>query len=471
MSLENEYKIAVPRNAKVAYASANTASNILNGIGFAAITFFYNYKMGLSAELGALAWMIFLVWNAINDPLIGYVQDRTKSPLGRRIPYLRFGAPIYGVLFIMLWFPLVDISNQMALFWYFVLMLFAFDTIFTNVGIITYILPAEMTVSSKERASLMVYATFIGVIGYVITFLLPMLLLTGDQSPTIDPAFPVAMILIGIICGIVMFVSSYYIKENKYTQLEEPLRFISSMVETFKNKPFIILQISVFVGLLTSTIITSAIFYYVEFVLILTGDLSILPLLIVIVVAFPFTYVYSRLVPKYGLKKLYIIGFAILSGAFLMLFLTGRSLPTAIPGLILLGIGYSSTLITAPLLFGDTVDYDETRTGRRRESTYSGVEALLTKPAISIANGFFLMIISAFGFDNAASSQSDPAKMGIMIGFTLMPAIFTLIAALVMNFYSLDGPDWNKQKDQLQKIHERKEREYIAHIKNKEKIK
>ena len=150
-----------------------------------------------------------------------------------------------------------------------------------------------------------------------------------------------------------------------------------------------------------------------------------------------------------------------------MLFLIGRNLSTAVPGLILLGIGYSSTLITAPLLFGDTVDYDETRTGKRRESTYSGVEALLTKPAISIANGFFLMIISGFGFDNAATIQSEPAKMGIMIGFTLMPAIFTLIAALVMNLYSLDGPEWNKQKGELQQIHERKEKEYIEHIKNK----
>ena len=102
MSTDNEVAIELPKSAKVAYSSANTASNILSGIGLTPITFFYNTKLGLSAQLMFIAWMIFMVWNAINDPILGYIQDKTKTPLGRRVPYLRYGAPIYGILFIML---------------------------------------------------------------------------------------------------------------------------------------------------------------------------------------------------------------------------------------------------------------------------------------------------------------------------------------------------------------------------------
>ena len=266
MSTDNEITIELPRSTKVAYSSANTASNILSGIGLTPITFYYNIKLGLGGELMFIAWMLFMAWNAVNDPLIGYFQDKTKTTLGRRIPYLRFGAPIYGILFIMLWFPLVDISNEMALFGYYLLMLFLFDTIFTTVGIITYILPAEMTVSSVERGSLMVYATVIGLIGYLITFIVPMLFLTGDESSYIDPAFLISMVLIGIFCSIIIFISSYFIKENDYTQLEEPLDFVDSIKESFKNRPFLILQVANFAGILTSTIITSSIFYYVDYI-------------------------------------------------------------------------------------------------------------------------------------------------------------------------------------------------------------
>ena len=465
MSLENELGITLPRSAKVAYSSANTASNILSGIGLTPITFYYNIKLGLNADLMFIAWMIFLVWNAINDPLLGYLQDKTKSPLGRRIPYLRYGAPIYGILFIMIWFPLVNISDEMALFGYYLLMLFLFDTIFTSVGIITYILPAEMTVSSVERASIMVYSTVIGIVGYLVTFLLPMLTLTGDESSYIDPAFPISMIIIGIVCAIVIYSASYFIKENDYTQLEETFNFIESMKESFKNRPFIILQIANFFGLFTSTIITSSIFYYVDYVLVL-GDLSVVPLLIVFLIAFPFTYIYLKMVPKYGLKKINIFGYYMICISFITMVVLGWDISTAIISLVLLGVGYGASLVTNQILFADTVDYDETRTGKRRESTYSGVEALITKPAISVANGLFLLIISAFGFDNTSTTQSLNAQWGIMIGFAVMPAICTLIAIIAMRFYPLDGPEWNKQKEEIRQIHERKEKEYIEYLKN-----
>ena len=210
-------------------------------------------------------------------------------------------------------------------------------------------------------------------------------------------------------------------------------------------------------------------FYYVDYVLVLGDTLSVVPLLVVFIIAFPFTYVYLKIIPKYGLKKINIFGYCMICISFMSLLILGWELLTALISLALLGIGYGASLVTSQILFADTVDYDETRTGKRRESTYSGVEALLTKPAISVANGVFVLIINVFGFDNTSTTQTFSAQWGIMIGFALMPAICTLIAAIVMRYYPLDGPEWNKQKKELEQIHERKEREYIEYIKSKEK--
>lgn len=464
-----EFKEVLTRKSKVAYGSANTAGNILSGIGFTAITFYYNVKLGLAAELIGIAWLIFAVWNAINDPLFGYIEDRTKSDLGRRIPYIRYGAPVYGVLFVLCWIPLVDINNEMALFLYFLIILFAFDTIFTIVVLITYILPAEMALTSKERASLMVYATYIGVIGFVLTFVVPLILLTGETTG-IDLNFIIAMIIIGAACTVVMFVSSYYIKEYKFAQLEEPLGVIPAIKESFKNKNFIIFELSLFCIILGQTMLTTAVFYYVDFVLNLSGVMAIVPIIIVIGVMFAFAYFASKLIEKYGLKKVFIFGQIILGIGFVLTFFIGWSLNTVIISMVLIGIGLSILFIESPLILADTIDFDETKTNKRRETTYTGIEALITKPAISLGNWLFLIIISGYGFQERANTQSDEAIMGIMIGFTIIPAIFIFLSALIMKFYTLDGPEWTEQKLKLQGIHEKKEKEYIQYLKEQGKL-
>lgn len=459
-----EFKEVLTRKSKVAYGSVNMAGNILSGIGFTAITFYYNVKLGLAAELIGIAWLIFAFWNAINDPLFGYIEDRTKSDLGRRIPYIRYGAPVYGMLFVLCWIPLVDITNEMALFLYFLIILFAFDTIFTIVVLITYILPAEMAITSKERASLMVYATYIGVIGFVLTFVVPLILLTGETTG-IDLNFIIAMIIIGAACTVVMVVSSYYIKEYKFAQLEEPLGVIPALKESFKNKPFIIFELSLFCIILGQTMLTTAVFYYVDFVLNLSGVMSIVPIIIVIGVMFAFAYPASKLIEKYGLKKVFIFGQITLGIGFVLTFFIGWSLNTVIISMVLIGIGLSILFMESPIILADTIDFDELKTDKRRETTYTGIEALITKPAISLGNWLFLVIISGYGFQEAASTQPDSAILGIMIGFTIIPAIFIFLSALIMKFYTLDGPEWTEQKLKLQGIHEKKEIEYLQHLK------
>lgn len=462
---------SIPTKSKFAFGGATMASGILNGIAFGAITFYYNIKLGLSEEFIALAWLIFAAWNAVNDPLFGFIEDRTKSEkYGRRVPYLRFGAPIYGILFILVWFPFANVNNEIALFINLVIILFAFDTLFTIIGLITYSLPAEMAISSTTRANLMVYGSIFGALGVLISFIIPVLLLTSDVSTEIDPTFLITMVILGIVCAAIIFVSSFYIKENKYTILEEPLPIFKGIKQTFKNKPFLIFEISNFAFLISSTILITAVFYYITFILKLSGLMAIIPILLFFVMVFAFTPIYAKLVSRYGLKKVYIFSLVFSGLGFLLFFFIGWVFITSIIALMLVGIGFSGIFLTSQAVFAEIIDYDEILTEKRRETTYSGMNALLTKPAISIANGLFLLIIAFYGFQRASQAQTESAQMGIMIGFTIIPAIFILISALAMKFFPLDGPDWNKQKVELKKIHEEKEKEYLEYLKEHNKL-
>ena len=460
------FEETIPTKSKFAFGGATMASGILNGIAFGAITFYYNIKLGLGEEFIALAWLIFAAWNAVNDPLFGFIEDRTKSEkYGRRVPYLRFGAPIYGILFILVWFPFANVNNEIALFINLVIILFAFDTLFTIIGLITYSLPAEMAISSTVRANLMIYGSIFGALGVLISFIIPVLLLTSDVSTEIDPTFLITMVILGIVCAAVIFVSSFFIKENKYTILEEPLPIFKGIKQTFKNKPFLIFEISNFAFLISSTILITAVFYYITFVLKLSGLMAIIPILLFFVMVFAFTPIYAKLVSRYGLKKVYIFSLVFSGLGFLLFFFIGWVFITSIIALMLVGIGFSGIFLTSQAVFAEIIDYDEIQTEKRRETTYSGMNALLTKPAISIANGLFLLIIAFYGFQRASQAQTESAQMGIMIGFTIVPAIFILISALAMKFFPLDGPDWNKQKVELKKIHEEKEKEYLEYLK------
>ncbi|MFW9881479.1 MAG: MFS transporter, partial [Candidatus Thorarchaeota archaeon] len=205
----------LPLKSKLAYGAFWAGITLPSQITFSAITFFYNTVLGLKPEAIGIAWLIFSFWNTINDPLFGFIEDHTKSEkYGRRIPYIRFGAPVYGLLFIFCWIPFVDLNNQIALFFNFLLVLFLFDTMYTILGLINYILPAEMAITAKDRANLMVYGNLINSIASIISYILPLLVLIGNPAPEAVIIFLIVMIFVGIFSSIILFVSSFYLKEN-----------------------------------------------------------------------------------------------------------------------------------------------------------------------------------------------------------------------------------------------------------------
>ena len=104
---------------------------------------------------------------------------------------------------------------------------------------------------------------------------------------------------------------------------------------------------------------------------------------------------------------------------------------------------------------GDVIDYDELKTGARREGIYAGVNSLITKPAISLANAAFLMIAKWFGYDTTltAGMQSALAKHGILVAWMAIPALLLIASAIGMKFYPLHGKQWEDDKAALAEKH------------------
>jgi len=464
----------IPVSAKIAYGSASSAHMFISGIGLGVIDIFYLKATSITPIAMAWSWFFFIIWNMINDPIIGVLQDNTKSKLGRRIPYLRYGAPIYVITFIWIWFPFVN--EQELLFLNHLLMLFIFDTVYSMMGLIFYSMPAEMAITSKERGNIMLYTTALGAIGMFGSILVPLIYL--GEVPDIE-GFRISMIILGIISGVVIYISSYYIKENKYTQMEETLGFKDSIKQSFKNKPFLIVEVAIFSMVVMQQIITGYFIFLFDYVV----DLEINALNIILfligftIIGFAIFWLNTHF-EEYGVKKLIRIGASIAVIGFLALLILSFSLNInqknrmsfvlmfgPLLGIILGLIGFM--LLSQPLM-ADCIDYDEVLTGKRRETTYSGINALITKPAVSVGRISFLLIIAAYGYKEGIA---DPVKQdlsvatGVILAFTLVPIVCLIIGIIALRWYPLDGEDWRKQKLELQKIHIAKEKEYIEFLK------
>ncbi|MFW9834851.1 MAG: MFS transporter [Candidatus Thorarchaeota archaeon] len=461
----------LPFRSKLAFGLSQGSINLLQVIALSsAITFYYNVKLGLSEEWISLAWLLFAFWNAINDPLFGILQERISTDIGRRIPVLRFGAPFYTLTFIICWFPFLG-STQIALFWNLLLVLFLFDSMFTMVGLVITALPAEMCITHEARSNLSLYNVTIGSLGGLIGMVLPLVLLTDESTTALNPLFKPAMVTVAILAGVIIFLASYALTENEYARTEETFGFLESMIQTLKNREFLAFEAMNFPHEMGFTIVIGSMIYFVQYVLRLQGFEASLPLFVIFILMLMFSFVADRMVKKRGLKQIYVIGLLMTSAGLASLFFANSILIFVILSLIVVGISLAPvTLIWSPIL-ADVIDYDEILTGKRRETTYAGMNALLTKPAISIANAIFLLVISGFGFDNTQVVQSSSAIYGIMIGYALFSAICFAISALVFwKWYTLDGEEWIAKKTELGMTHLQKEKEYIEYLQKEGKI-
>ena len=107
-SKQVEFEEHVPLKSKFGVGFANMGSSFMSAIGLGTIDVYYLKVYGANPSLLALSWLFFIVWNMINDPIIGILEERTKTRWGRRIPYLRFGAIPYTLSFILVWFPFMQ---------------------------------------------------------------------------------------------------------------------------------------------------------------------------------------------------------------------------------------------------------------------------------------------------------------------------------------------------------------------------
>ena len=429
------------RSYKIIWGVASFGTSIIAGIYGALLPIFYQDYLGLSARWIGIAMLVYAIWNAINDPLFGYITDNTRSKLGRRIPYMRFTAPFLALTFILVWFAPPD-AGEMAIFWWMLISMLLYDTAYTIIGLVYSALLPEVTESDNERNDLQISAALFGLLGTLLGFIIPDLFRPKTGTELNFLPLQMAMIVVGITGALMIIATTLKVRERpEFTVIDKPLGMRESLKYTFSSKSFLILVAANFMSILMSSLIMGAIFYLADYVVKINTMILLACLFIPLIIGVPMTKIFTR---RFGIVGAHQIMLVIAAAGLLSIMLV----PTAlIPVcLALAGFGLAGPQTLTNVLFAQVADEDETRSGVRREGAFFGINALITKPAQSLAIALSPFILEATHFITREQNsglpflnQPENAILGIKIIAGLVPGIAMALGAIILIWYPLRG--------------------------------
>jgi GPH family glycoside/pentoside/hexuronide:cation symporter len=447
-------------STKLYYGIASLGTATVSSIFAALLPIFYQDYLGLSARWIGIASAIYAIWNALNDPLFGFITDNTRSKLGRRIPYMRFTAPFIGLTFILVWLA-PEGAGDITLFWWMLVTMLLYDTCYTIIGLVHGALVPELSESDVERNQLSISSALFGMVGYIFGFLLPDLF--RPQSGSNDTSLlslQMSMVAVGIIAAFLIIFTTLKVKERReFAIVDKPIPFWESLRYTMTSKPFWIFVSANFLLTLMHSMATGSIFYLADYVTHSSTMILLVYLFIPIGVGIPFSNVMVKRCGLLRAQQLYMTigGLGLISLAFMPVKLIPLSL-------IVAGLGLSGQQTITYNILGYVIDDDELRTGSRREGAFFGANALLTKPAQSLSLFLTAFILEQSGFVTRAMNQGvirldqlPSAVFGIRTIVGLIPGSVMLIGVVILFFFPLRGERLRQLKETLLVMHAEKQ--------------
>ena len=415
----------------------------------------------LVQDLGFPGWMwgvvslVPRVFDALTDPIMGFISDNTKSRWGRRRQYVFIGAIIMGIAFIIMW-QLFRENGLEYNFTYFLLSSLVFYLGLTIFSVPYVAMGYEMSNDFHERTHIMAVAQWIGQWAWVIAPWFWVIMYDPTWYETADIAVRELAIWVGIICALFAMVPAIFI-ESKSTLNENysPLtlkniggslkEIIISFKEAFQSIPFRKLCFATFLVFNAFNTVAAFTFFIIVYYL-FNGDAGaagIWPTLFGSVGALSTTFlvipIVTQMSKKLGKKKAFLVTQSISVIGYIMLwflFVPGKPylFLFALP-FFSFGIGGLFTLMMS--MTADVIDLDELNTGKRREGTFGAIYWWMVKFGFGIAGGLSGAIFTVIGFDTGLEVQSESAITGLRLFFSGLPILGTLGAIYIMRNYEI----------------------------------
>ncbi|TFG15904.1 MAG: MFS transporter [Promethearchaeota archaeon] len=441
------------------YGATEIVTHLLDMTLVGIIIFFYEAEVGLNIWLITLAYTIYLIWDAFNDPLVGYLTDRPfkfTEKWGRRFPWMMISYIPWLISFILIFAP-PSIGDQWILFFWLVATLCLYDFLESLFTVNFFALYPDKFRDKDERVSVSMFIVYLGFFGIIGAFIIPPFIIRfGDIGSYTLMA--VVCVAISLVCFIFMIPGLRDDKECVENYLAkcgeaEKESFFKVLKEALKQKSFVVFLIMFVCYQALTNLMTGSLFYFVRYVLegeaIITAILM-LSMLIGGAISVPFWMRYNR---KTGdTRKVMLVG-GIMMVFFAAILSAFTNLIVVIIFVLLWGMGLGGYWVMYRVIFGEVIDESIVINEKRREGTYNGVRIFFSRAAGVIQVVTIAVVHQLTGFSSGASTQSDLALIGIRLHMGLIPAIFMGIGLLVFwKFYDITPSKAQKFKEEILRL-------------------
>lgn len=414
---------------------------------------------GMTANLLAFSFLIFLttagglspvaagsvlaigrIWDAVNDPFIGYLSDNTRTRWGRRYPWIVLGAIPFGVTFFLTW--VVPDWGDTARFWYYVVISLLFQIFYTVVNLPYTTLTAELTKDYDERTELTAFRLGSSLFGAIAALGLGLVItqVIADQRQQ--------YLVLGGICAVLSVLPLLWCVWGTYPYAaqrnalqpspgeEDALPFLQQIKIALSNRAFLFVVGIYLFAWLALQMTASIIPFYATFWMGL--DSYFLVALLVQGTAILMMVVVNYLSRRLGKQEVFYIGIGTWIIAQIALFFVQPGQVAALYLLcVVISFGVATAYVVPWAMLPDVIELDEIQTGQRREGIFYAFMTLLQK--VGLALGLFLVSLALqfSGFISEATQQPDSALMAIRVFIGPVPMVLLAMSMLLTRFYPI----------------------------------
>ncbi|GHU19352.1 sugar transporter [Spirochaetia bacterium] len=404
--------------------------------------------VGLAAAWAGIAVMVGKAWDAVTDPVMGFISDRTRTRWGRRRPYLLFGA-LPMMLTMWLFFTAPPAVSPVLLFLWAMLTLMLLNTAATVINIPYSSLTPELTDDYHERSSLNGYRFGCAVFGTIIGAAAVQPLTELFSNPHLG--WSVTGLILGAVMAITTLLTFFGTKEKAAASIPTE-GFFSTYKGVFSNRPYVRLLFTYALHIMGITFLQSILAYYTEYIY-HRPDITPLAMMILLLTAMVFIPVSVLVSKKIGKKRTYQICFAIIASACMIIYLFGQNsgIGFFLALMAYAGIGVGFSYVAPYAMVPDAIDYGAVKFGgERKEGAYYGIWTFISKLGTALSVFVSGAILSLGGYI-ANTEQNETAVTAIRLLVGPIPAVILAGALVVIQFYPLDEGTFKKLMEQGQK--------------------
>lgn len=433
------------KNSKIAYGIGAITYGAGNAFVSSFLTIYLTDYLGITGTAIGTMYVIARIWDAVNDPMMGIIVDKTKTPWGRYKPYLIFSPIVLAVAMIML-FSSPEIGGTGKIVWAY-LFYILYGMSYTAYGIPYVAYSYRISVSPEERSRYISMYSIFNIISVCIVAMggLSAINAFGGEAK----AYRMTAIMIGtvgILCALVNALRNHEV-EGALEEEKQSYSLKDYKDLIWKNKPFLRMLVLNVLIVAAVNVPLSFLLYYLRYVL-MDESPYIWIMAINLVMQFSVMVVAPKIMDKIGKKVSMMVSLSIQLAGFAVYFFAFRSIPLLYAGTVLTGIGSGLFTVALTTLTADTVDYSEWKYGEHSEGIVFSLTSFANKLATAICGG-----IAGFGLDligyQPNQVQSDSTIFGFRVLLTWVPIILIMVSIPVFSKYELNAKVMKQMKEEL----------------------